>query len=40
MGSHPLLHPTQQTLSEFSLGKLGDGQVEVINNHLQECPDC
>ncbi len=40
MANHPLLHPTEQTLSDFSLGKLDDGQVEVINNHLQECPDC
>ncbi len=40
MGNQPLLHPTEQTLSDFSLGKLDDGQVEVINNHLQECPDC
>ncbi len=40
MGSHALLHPTEQTLSDFSLGKLDDGQAEIINNHLSECPDC
>jgi serine/threonine protein kinase len=40
MGNHALLHPTEQTLSDFSLGKLGDGRAEVINNHLNECPDC
>ncbi len=40
MGSHTLLHPTEQTLSDFSLGKLNDAQAEIINNHLNECPDC
>ena len=40
MGSHALLHPTEQTLSDFSLGKLNEGQAEVINNHLIECSDC
>ena len=40
MGNHALLHPTEQTLSDFSLGKLDDGQAEIINNHLNECPDC
>ena len=40
MGSHGLLHPTEQTLSDFSLGKLNDGQAEIINNHLLECSDC
>ena len=40
MGKPPLLHPTEQTLSDFSLGKLDDGQAEIINNHINECPDC
>ncbi len=40
MGNHAALHPTEQTLSDFSLGKLDDGQAELINNHLNECPDC
>ena len=40
MGSHALLHPTEQTLSDFSLGKLDDARAEIINNHLNECPDC
>jgi serine/threonine protein kinase len=40
MGNHALLHPTEQTLSDFSLGKLDDGRAEIINNHLNECPDC
>ena len=40
MGSHLLLHPTEQTLSDFSLGKLEDGQAAIVNNHLTECADC
>jgi serine/threonine protein kinase len=40
MGNHASLHPTEQTLSDFSLGKLDDGRSEIINNHLNECPDC
>ena len=40
MGSHALLHPTEQTLSDFSLGKLDDARAEIINNHLNECADC
>ena len=38
MGNHALLHPTEQTLSDFSLGKLDDGQAEIINNHLERMP--
>jgi Putative zinc-finger len=40
MGNPALLHPTEQTLSDFSLGKLDGGTAELINNHLKECPDC
>ena len=40
MGNHALLHPTEQTLSDFSLGKLDDGRAELINNHLNECAEC
>ena len=40
MGNHAAWHPTEQTLSDFSLGKLDDSRAELINNHLNECPDC
>jgi serine/threonine protein kinase/formylglycine-generating enzyme required for sulfatase activity len=40
MVNHALLHPTEQTLSDFGLGKLDDGQAEIINNHLNECSEC
>ena len=40
MGSHFLLHPTEQTLNDLSLGKLDDAQAEIINDHLKECSEC
>src|SRR4051812_12258956 len=40
MDAAPALHPTDQTLSSFGLGKLADGPAEAINIHLEQCPDC
>ena len=34
------LHPTDQTLSSYGLGKLDDGPAEAVNKHLEQCPDC
>ena len=34
------LHPTDQTLSSYGLGKLDDASAEAVNAHLEECPDC
>jgi formylglycine-generating enzyme required for sulfatase activity/serine/threonine protein kinase len=34
------VHPTDQTLSSFGLGKLDDGPAEAVNKHLEQCPDC
>ena len=34
------LHPTDQTLSSYGLGKLDDRSAEAVNEHLEECPDC
>src|SRR4051794_40517741 len=34
------LHPTDQTLSSFGLGKLDDGPAEAVHKHLEECPSC
>jgi formylglycine-generating enzyme required for sulfatase activity/serine/threonine protein kinase len=34
------LHPTDQTLSSYGLGKLDDGPAEAVNKHLEGCPDC
>jgi formylglycine-generating enzyme required for sulfatase activity/serine/threonine protein kinase len=40
MNTHAALHPTEQTLSSFALGKLDDASSEAVNKHLEECPDC
>ena len=34
------LHPTDQTLSSYGLGKLDDDSAEAVNKHLEECRDC
>ena len=34
------LHPTDETLRSFALGKLTDLSSESINEHLMECNDC
>jgi serine/threonine protein kinase len=34
------LHPTDQTLSSYGLGKLDDPSAEAVNKHLEACPDC
>ena len=40
MNAHPSTHPTEQTLSSYGLGRLDDGSAEVVNKHLEQCPDC
>ena len=40
MDAAPSLHPTDQTLSSFGLGKLDDRSAEAVNEHLMECSDC
>jgi formylglycine-generating enzyme required for sulfatase activity/serine/threonine protein kinase len=34
------LHPTDQTLRSYGLGKLDDRSAEAVNDHLMECSDC
>ena len=34
------LHPTDQTLTSYGLGKLDHALVEAVNQHLEACPDC
>ena len=34
------VHPTDQTLSSFGLGKLDDRAAEAVNEHLMECSAC
>ena len=40
MNAPPKLHPNDQTLSSFGLGKLDDSSAEAVNTHLEQCPEC
>jgi serine/threonine protein kinase len=40
MDAAQCLHPTDQTLSSFALGKLDDRSAGAVNEHLMECSDC
>ena len=40
MDAHAKLHPTDQTLSSYGMGKLDDALAEAVNQHLETCPDC
>ena len=34
------VHPTDQTLHSYGLGKLDDALAESVSTHLESCPDC
>jgi anti-sigma factor RsiW len=34
------VHPTDQSLQAYALGKLEDAFVEPLSTHLESCPDC
>ena len=34
------LHPTDQTLSSYGLGKLDDRAAGAVSEHLMECSSC
>jgi serine/threonine protein kinase len=36
----PCLHPDDETLKSYGLGKLVDEQASTINDHLESCSDC
>jgi len=40
MDAPPSLHPTDQTLRSFGLGKLDDRMAEAVVGHLEGCADC
>ncbi len=40
MNAAPALHPTDQTLSSYGLGKLDDAAAESVHQHLESCPEC
>ena len=34
------VHPSDQTLSAYGLGKLDDARAESVSKHLKECDSC
>ncbi|HZW29564.1 MAG TPA: protein kinase, partial [Isosphaeraceae bacterium] len=40
MNNEAVLHPTDQALRDFSLGKLGDDRADSVNRHLEACSEC
>jgi serine/threonine protein kinase/formylglycine-generating enzyme required for sulfatase activity len=40
MNAQPALHPTDQTLQSYGLGKLDDASADSVNQHLESCLDC
>src|SRR5208337_1366216 len=40
MGATAAVHPTDQTLRSYGLGKLDDPTAESVNRHLESCADC
>ena len=40
MGVTAAVHPTDQTLQSYGLGKLDDASAESVNKHLDACPAC
>ena len=34
------LHPTDQTLNSYGLGKLDDRLAEAVNKHMEQCQAC
>ncbi len=40
MGVTAAVHPTDQTLHAYGLGKLDDASAESVNKHLESCSDC
>jgi serine/threonine protein kinase len=40
MNASQALHPTDQILQAYGLGKLDDASAESVNAHLEGCPDC
>jgi formylglycine-generating enzyme required for sulfatase activity/serine/threonine protein kinase len=40
MGAAASIHPTDQTLQAYGLGKLDETTADPVNRHLESCPDC
>jgi serine/threonine protein kinase len=40
MGATAAVHPTDQTLQSYGLGKLDDASAASVDKHLESCADC
>ena len=40
MGAAVAVHPTEQILRSYGLGKLDDASAESVSKHLETCSDC
>src|ERR1700722_3469345 len=40
MGVSAAVHPSDQTLSAYGLGKLDDASAEMVSKHLEDCDSC
>ena len=40
MYAPPAMHPTDQTLNAYGLGKLEDISADSVSKHLESCPEC
>jgi serine/threonine protein kinase len=40
MNTYPTLHPTDQSLRDFGLGRLDGRTIEAVNQHLEACEAC
>ena len=40
MGAAAPVHPTNQALQSYGLGKLDDTTTESVERHLKSCSDC
>jgi eukaryotic-like serine/threonine-protein kinase len=40
MSAQPALHPTDEALRAYGLGRLDDSSAVAVNRHLESCPDC
>jgi len=36
----PAVHPTDQMLQAYGLGKLDEPTAESVNRHIESCPSC
>src|SRR5271165_5667942 len=40
MAAPAAVHPSDNTLESYGLGKLDDGSAEAVSKHLEQCQEC